>query len=56
MEIVIDPVCWMEKPKSQMKFSSVYSGKTYYFCSWGDKELFDAYPDKWIPKGGGGNK
>jgi len=55
-EIVKDPVCGMEKPKSQMKFSSVYSGKTYYFCSQVDKDLFDAYPDKWIQKGGEGNK
>jgi YHS domain-containing protein len=25
---------------------SVYKGKTYYFCSVGDKEQFDATPDK----------
>ena len=55
-EIVKDPVCGMEKAKSQMKFSSVYSGKIYYFCSQVDKDLFDAYPDKWIPKGGEVNK
>ena len=52
-EIVKDPVCGMEGPISEMKFSSVYEGKTYYFCYQGDKETFDAFPDRWIPKGGG---
>jgi len=55
-EIVKDPVCGMEKPKAEMKYSSVFGGKTYYFCSQGDKNLFDAYPDKWIPKKGGDEK
>jgi len=55
-ELVKDPVCGMIKPKSQMKFLSVYSGETYYFCSQGDKDLFDIYPDKWIQKEGGEKK
>lgn len=51
-EQVKDLVCGMVKSKSQMKATSVYNAKTYYFCSEQDKEMFDAYPDKWIPKGG----
>jgi transcriptional regulator GlxA family with amidase domain len=39
------PVCQMDvDPATAPK--SVYKGKTYYFCSPGDKEQFDATPDK----------
>ncbi len=51
-EIVKDVVCGMVKPKSQFKFLSEYSGKTYYFCSQQDKEMFDAHPDRWAKEGG----
>lgn len=47
---VKDVVCGMEKPISQMKAKSVFLGKTYYFCTEGDKEKFDAFPDYWVPK------
>lgn len=46
-ELVKDPVCGMEKPKDQMRFSSVFNGKTYYFCSQMDREIFDKHPDRW---------
>lgn len=49
-ELTTDPVCGMEKPKSEMKAKSIYGGKTYYFCSEGDKKMFGAFPDNWIPK------
>ncbi len=49
-ELVKDPVCGMEKPKDQMKVFSIFKGRTYYFCSEGDKELFDAHPDHWVPR------
>jgi putative intracellular protease/amidase/YHS domain-containing protein len=43
----IDPVCEMEvDPKSAPK--SIYKGKTYYFCSDGDKSQFEAAPDKYL--------
>lgn len=43
----IDPVCEMEvDPKSAPK--SVYKGKTYYFCSDGDKSAFEAAPEKYL--------
>ena len=46
-ELVKDLVCGMIKPKNQMGFSLVYRGKTYYFCSLADKEMFAKYPDRW---------
>ncbi len=46
--IVIDPVCRMQKPKNEMKETSEFLGKTYYFCSKKDQELFDAHPDHWV--------
>lgn len=49
-ELVKDLVCGMTKPKSQMKASTVYKGKTYYFC-WGrDRQMFEAHPEHWIPR------
>lgn len=51
-EQVKDLVCGMVKPKNQMKAQAVFEGKTYYFCSEKDKEMFEAYPEKWIPKRG----
>jgi transcriptional regulator GlxA family with amidase domain len=39
------PVCQMDvDPAAAPK--SVYKNKTYYFCSQGDKEQFDAAPDR----------
>jgi len=39
------PVCQMDvDPAAALK--SVYKSKTYYFCSQGDKEQFDAAPDR----------
>ena len=41
------PVCEMDvDPASAPK--SVYRGQTYYFCSSGHKDLFDATPDKFL--------
>lgn len=51
-EQVKDLVCGMVKPKNQMKAQTIFEGKTYYFCSEGDKKMFEAYPEKWIPKRG----
>ena len=48
--IVKDIVCGMVKPISEMQAKSLYKGKVYYFCTPGDKELFEAYPDKWVPR------
>lgn len=47
-ELVKDPVCEMEKLASQMKASSIYKRRTYYFCSQMDKDMFDAHPENWL--------
>ncbi len=49
-ELVKDPVCGMEKPKSEMKVQAIYKDKVYYFCSEMDKEMFLAHPENWISK------
>ncbi len=41
------PVCGMDPDRS---LSSVYKGKTYYFCMREHKKLFDASPEKVIAK------
>src|SRR5437667_12659941 len=44
-EHTLCPVCGMDvDPATAPK--AVFKGKTYYFCSQGDKEQFDATPDK----------
>jgi putative intracellular protease/amidase/YHS domain-containing protein len=44
------PVCQMDvDPATAPK--SAYKGKTYYFCSQGDKAQFDATPDKFVDAG-----
>lgn len=40
------PICGMKVDPSTAP-SSVYDGKTYYFCSVADKKTFDAAPAKW---------
>lgn len=41
------PVCSMEVSPATAP-TSVYKGKTYYFCSTGHKTAFDAAPEKWV--------
>ncbi len=44
---VEDPVCHMPvDPKLAEK--SVYKGRTYYFCSKGDKDKFEESPEKYL--------
>lgn len=47
-DLVKDMVCGMIKPKSQMPFTVSHQGKKYYFCSGQDKQIFEAYPDRWV--------
>lgn len=55
-DIVTDPVCGMKKAVSEMKAKFEYLGKTYYFCSESDREIFAAHPDYWVSKEEGGEK
>ena len=43
----IDPVCGMTFDPAKAAGSSEYAGETYYFCSAGCKEKFDADPPKY---------
>ena len=44
-----DPVCDMEvDPRTAL--SSEYQGQTYYFCSMGCKQAFDANPAEYAAK------
>ena len=45
---LVDPVCGMSVNKSAAAGSSVYEGKTYYFCNAACKQAFDANPKKYI--------
>jgi YHS domain-containing protein len=46
--MAIDPICHMTVDEKTAKFTSVYQGKTYYFCAPGCKKMFDANPMKYI--------
>lgn len=48
---VVDPVCGMKIDPAKAAASSVYAGKTYYFCDKAEKEKFDADPAKYVKKG-----
>lgn len=41
-----DPVCGMMVDPKRAAGRSEYGGKTYYFCSLGDKVTFDKNPAK----------
>ena len=43
-----DPVCGMEVTPETAAGKSEYQGRTYYFCSTGDKEAFDKKPEKYV--------
>lgn len=43
-----DPVCGMEVTPETAAGKSEYQGRTYYFCSIGDKEAFDKNPEKYV--------
>jgi Cu+-exporting ATPase len=48
---VKDPVCGMTVDPAKARFSLVFNGTTYYFCSAGCDDKFSADPNKWlVPK------
>jgi len=46
--MAIDPVCKMTVDEKTAKFTSVYQGKTYYFCAPGCKKAFDNNPEQYV--------
>jgi Cu+-exporting ATPase len=43
----IDPICKMRVEEKGAKFTSVYEGKTYYFCNPMCKQRFESNPGKY---------
>jgi uncharacterized protein len=43
-----DPVCGMTVDRRAGKPTSIYEGRTYYFCSEGCKAKFDAEPERYV--------
>jgi Cu+-exporting ATPase len=46
--IAKDPVCGMDIDPDTAAASSEYEGQTYYFCSIGCQEEFDANPERFL--------
>ena len=53
-----DPVCDMEvdPTTSASTLKSEFQGRTYYFCSLGCKQSFDANPQEYVDKARAVNK
>jgi P-type Cu+ transporter len=45
---MVDPVCGMDIDPANAAATSVYAGKTYYFCSKDEKDRFDKDPEKYL--------
>lgn len=43
-----DPVCGMMVDEEKAAATSVYKGKTYYFCAPGCKAAFDRDPERYL--------
>ena len=48
---VVDPVCGMKIDPRTAAGSSAHAGKTYWFCSKGEKAKFDKNPGAYLKKG-----
>lgn len=48
-----DPVCGMDVDPARAAGTSVYHGRTYYFCSSGCKATFDLDPARYAGHGSG---
>lgn len=46
--MAVDPVCLMQVDEKKVKHTSVYKGKTYYFCAPGCKITFNENPEKYL--------
>lgn len=44
----LDPVCGMEVNPASAEAFSEYGGQTFYFCSKGCKQKFDADPQRYL--------
>jgi YHS domain-containing protein len=46
--MMVDPVCGMDVDPATAAATSVYKGKTYYFCAKDEKVQFDKDPEKYL--------
>jgi Cu+-exporting ATPase len=46
--MAIDPVCKMQVDETKAAGTSIYNGKTYYFCAVACKTKFDRDPTQYI--------
>ncbi|MFQ6108843.1 MAG: P-II family nitrogen regulator [Candidatus Aminicenantales bacterium] len=46
--MVMDPVCDMQVDEKAPGATSIYKGKTYYFCCTACKDKFDKEPEKYV--------
>jgi len=46
--MTIDPICGMEVDEGPDAITSVYNGRTYYFCCQACKEQFDRDPARYV--------
>ncbi len=44
----VDPVCNMQMDEDEAEDTSLYKGKTYFFCSEDCKAEFDQDPERYI--------
>lgn len=49
-DVVVDPVCGMDVPAADAKFTYEFEGKTYHFCNESCMERFKKDPSKFIGK------
>lgn len=48
--MLTDPVCHMQVDESDAKYSLVYEGRVYYFCSEGCRAEFQRHPEDYMEK------
>lgn len=46
--MVKDPVCGMDVDEKKAAATSIYRGRTYYFCTRACKRAFEEEPEKYI--------
>ena len=45
--VAVDPICKMNVAENDAKYTSVYDGKKFYFCSAACKQQFEKNPQKY---------
>lgn len=45
--VAVDPICKMNVAKNDAKYTSVYDGREFYFCSAACKNQFEKNPQKY---------